>query len=311
MSAQERDVRRIHVDTDPGLDDLLALALAAGSPELEVCGLTTVAGNAPIDAVTDNARRFIALAGWNVPLGRGAAGPLALEPHDGTTIHGSDGRGGVALPEVGAAPLPTALEVLESSLIERGVEMVVALGPLTNIAALLRHRPDALERVELVWMGGSLGAGNVTPLAEFNAWCDPLAAHEVLRSGAPMRVIGLDVTGHTRLRPADLPSPPFGEGARGRFLRDVLHALMKAESTVYGEPVAVLHDPCAVLCATDRTLFRYENRSLCCDATEGRSRGQLAASSDAGPAVRFAVEVNATEIERRFVDRLGAWSRSA
>ncbi len=302
-------VRRVHIDTDPGLDDLLALALALASPEVKLEAVTTVAGNAPIEAVTENACRFLALAGVEIPIGRGAAGPLSLTPVCAEHVHGSDGRKGIELPPRDKTPLPTARSVLLHSLRERRAERIIALGPLTNLARLVSEERPLLEDVEIVWMGGTLSQGNVTPVAEFNAYADPEAAARVLRSGLRIRVIGLDVTTLVRLRARDLSDAPFGVSPMGRVLDEALRALMETEYPLHGEPCALLHDPCAVAAAIFPNCFRYERKVLEARVEEGRERGRLVEHSDTrGPPVEYAVEVRSPEISQLFLDRLAAWS---
>lgn len=302
------DARPIHVDSDPGLDDLLAIALALASPKLRLEALTTVAGNAGIDPVTENAQRFLALARAGVPIGRGAARPLALEPCDATQFHGADGRRGVPIPALDRHPVEPADLVLRQSL-ERGVSCLVALGPLTNLGQLALDAPELLADVEIVWMGGSLGRGNATPLAEFNAWADPAALAAVLDSSARLRVIPLELTETVVLRPDEVGEAAFGESERGRTLAGVLGALMDAELPASGEARASLHDPCAVFAATGEDLFRYEEKKLQVAVNETRERGRLR-ESDSGSGVRYAVEANAPEIKRRFLDLLRRWAEA-
>jgi inosine-uridine nucleoside N-ribohydrolase len=309
-SAATPRVRRVHIDTDPGLDDLLALALALASPELSVEAITTVAGNASIDAVTENTRRFLALAGVDIPVGRGASGPLALSRVDAESFHGADGRGGVPIPAIDGRPVPSARAVLRDSLAERHVDSLVALGPLTNVALLMREQPELLRDVELVWMGGTLGAGNVTAVSEFNAYADPAAASLVLNSGNRTRIVGLDVTRCVTLRSGELPSDAFGPGSMGRFLMAVLEAQMVAEIPLAGERLAVLHDPCAICAAIAPDLFRYEEKVLEIGVEEGRERGRLQELPTAtGASIHYAVEVHEVRLKQLFVQRLAEWTR--
>jgi inosine-uridine nucleoside N-ribohydrolase len=304
-------IRRIHIDTDPGLDDLLALALALASPEVRLEGITTVAGNASLDAVTENARRFLALVDLDIPLGRGATGPLSLGRVSAENVHGPDGRRGIALPDpkTGRGNILTAREVLRRSLVDRRVDCLVALGPLTNLAALLREEPELASEVEIIWMGGTLGAGNVTPLAEFNAYADPEAAAIVLGSGCPLRVIGLDVTTQVYVRSGDISDSLFGSKPVGRFLEEILRALMEAGIPRYGEHHATLHDPCAVAAALFPDCFRYDWSDLEVRVEEGRERGRLI-QRDARPGsgVQYAVEVRAHDVRQLFLHRLKALS---
>ncbi len=303
-------VLRLHIDTDPGLDDLLALALALASPEARVCSLTTVAGNAPVDAVTENAQRFLALAGVSLPIGRGADAPLALSAVDAETYHGPDGRRGIQIPAIDRRPVPGAEEVLREALETQRVDTIVALGPLTNLARLIERDRSLLDGVSIVWMGGTLEAGNVTAVAEFNCYADPAAAQAVLGSGLAVRVIGLEVTRCVRIADATLPERPFGSRAMGRLLEALLQGMMDAEEPLAGERGATLHDPCAVLAALPKDLFRYEEKRLAVVVQEGHERGRMRelGDDDGAPIVRYAVEVNTPEVVRLFQERTAAFA---
>lgn len=291
---------RLHIDADPGLDDLLALVLALRCPEAELCSLTTVAGNASIDAVTANAQRLLALAGKTIPIGRGPHGPLALSSVDATWYHGEDGRRGVSIPAIDRRPLPAAERVLREALAERRVDTLLALGPLTNLAHLIERDPELLEGVEIVWMGGTLGKGNVTAVAEFNCYADPAAADKVLRSGLAVRMIGLEVTRQVSIPAAAFRRLPFANDGLAQLARDILCAQMDAEEPVSGERRATLHDPCALFATLPLDLFRYEPKSLRVVVEEGAERGRLVAGDASRGPLRYAVEVNVQEVLRAF-----------
>jgi inosine-uridine nucleoside N-ribohydrolase len=199
--------------------------------------------------------------------------------------------------------------VLRASLRERRVERVVALGPLTNVAALARDDPELFERAEIVWMGGSLSGGNATPQAEFNAWADPEALAKVLGSGVRVRIVPLDVTSGVRLRARDLAQESFGTGRLSQLTLRLLHALMEIERPVEGEPVALLHDPCAVAAALSPELFRWEEHSLEVGVCEGRERGRLRAGAGVpGSRARVAVEARADTIARMVLARVAEFA---
>jgi inosine-uridine nucleoside N-ribohydrolase len=289
---------------------LLALAFAAASPELRIEAITTVAGNAPIDAVTDNVLRFCALAGLDVPVGKGAAAPLALESVDATHFHGPDGRRGIELPAPRQRALVSAGVLLRDSLESRRVDCVLALGPLTNLAALVETAPELFGDVRVIWMGGSLSGGNVTPVAEFNAYADPRAVDLVLGAGLRLDVIGLDVTAQVVLRETDVRQARLPGNLRGRFARAVLAGLIEAEVTVSGMRAAILHDPTAVAAALDDALFRWEPRCLAASVSEGAERGRLSdlpLVTATTRATRWASEVRRERIARSFVRRLSSW----
>ncbi len=302
--------RRVHIDTDPGLDDLLALGLAFASPELSVEGVTTVAGNAALPLVTANARRFCALAGADVPIGVGANQPLALTPIDAAHFHGKDGRRGAPLPEVPDANLAPARDVLRHSLVSRGVDAVLALGPLTNVATLAVEDPKLFANAEVIWMGGTLGAGNVTAKAEYNAFADPRALRILLRSGVRLRMVGLEVTARVVLDASRANSHDFGAGARGALLSAVTRSLCDAERSLSGASRAVLHDPTAVAAALAPELFSFAPRSLEVVDREGAERGRIRARGDGAP-VEYAVDVHAADVIELFLERVTRWAKAA
>ncbi|MEJ2885625.1 nucleoside hydrolase [Actinomycetospora aeridis] len=190
------------VDTDPGVDDAYALALAARAPEVDLRAVTAVFGNVDLPTTTTNARRLLGMLGrGDVPLGVGAERPL-IHPttQRAADVHGDDGLGGVAerFGPLGPEPVGRALDVITSVLETAGEPVVMAaIGPLTDVALLLATRPDLAERIgRLVVMGGSIGiGGNVSAGAEFNVWSDPEAARRVLvEERVPTTMVPLDLT---------------------------------------------------------------------------------------------------------------------
>jgi purine nucleosidase len=191
-------VHRIILDTDPGVDDALAILLALRSSELKVEALTPVAGNVPLDFTLPNALKLLELAGrTDVPVAAGASTPLVRSLVTAKAVHGNNGLGGVELP----APKIRPVSETASELIRRivrtipGEISIVAVGPLTNVATALRSDPSLAQMIRsIVVMGGSLSRGNVTPAAEFNFYVDPEAARIVFDAGVPLTMVGLDVT---------------------------------------------------------------------------------------------------------------------
>lgn len=242
------------VDTDPGVDDAVALMLAVASPEVDLRAVTTVFGNVPLPATTRNAGRVLALAGRpDVLVAAGAARPLVhAQTERAEHWHGGDGLGGRAehLPAPGTDPDPRgAVEVMAAVLRDAAEPVTIApIGPLTNVALLLAVHPELAGRIgRIVWMGGSLGAGNTTGAAEFNAHCDPEAAHRVLtQAEVPVTMVPLDLTLRCPAGPRWLAALDAG-GPRGHELAQVIAHYRAAYRARYGVDAVALHDAVAVL----------------------------------------------------------------
>ncbi len=242
------------IDTDPGVDDAVALLLACASPEVDLRAVTTVFGNVPLPATTRNARRLLALAGRpDVPVGAGAARPLVHQQAErAEQWHGGDGLGGRAehLPDPTAPPDRRSAVELAAAVLRDATEpvTVAAIGPLTNVALLLAVHPGLAPRIgRIVWMGGSLGAGNTTGAAEFNAHCDPEAAHRVLtQAEVPVTMVPLDLTLRCPAGP-EWVTALGSAGPRGHELAEILAHYRAAFRTRYGRDVVALHDAVAVL----------------------------------------------------------------
>jgi purine nucleosidase len=250
------------IDCDPGHDDMVAIVLAAARPEIDLLGITTVAGNGTLENTTRNARATCELAGIEgVPIAAGAPGPLLGGLSTATAVHGESALDGAELPSGEAVPLAAehAVELIARILREHPEPVtLVPVGPLTNIAMLLRTHPELTGRIaEIVLMGGSMTAGNVTPFAEFNIWVDPEAADVVITSGVPVTLCGLDVT-HQALATADVferlaaigsPLTTATVGLLG-FFRDRYAERWGIDAPPVHDPVAVARvlDPALVGC---------------------------------------------------------------
>ncbi|NDK34180.1 nucleoside hydrolase [Rhodovulum sulfidophilum] len=276
--------RKIIIDTDPGQDDAVAILLALASPdEIEVLGLTAVAGNVPLALTQKNARMVCELAGRrDIRIFAGCDRPLAGQLVTAEHVHGRTGLDGPTLPEP-TMPLQEAhavaflIETLRAA--PEGEVTLCPLGPLTNIATALREAPEIAPRIrEIVLMGGAyFEVGNITPAAEFNVFVDPEAAAIVFGSGIPITVMPLDVT-HKALvtAPRNAAFRALGTPV-GRAVAAMTDFFERYDREKYGSEGAPLHDPCVTAYLIRPELFRGRHVNVEIE-TEGRfTRGMTVA----------------------------------
>ena len=234
---------RILIDCDPGHDDAIALLLALASPEVELVGVTTVAGNQTLEKTTANAIRVLDFVGHDdVPIAAGADRPLVRDPFVAAYVHGETGLDGPDLPPPQREPQAQhAVDFLGERV--TGATLV-AVGPLTNVALLLDRHPD-VRPDRIVLMGGSIGLGNVTPAAEFNIWADPEAAARVFESGLELTMVGLDVTHEALLLDADAERLR-ASGRTGRMVAELYDFFHRFHRDTYGFGGSPIHDAVAV-----------------------------------------------------------------
>lgn len=264
----------IIIDCDPGIDDALALLLAAGSPAMDILAVTTVAGNRPAPITARNARKIMDLAGRHaVPVYAGAERPFSGGEARCNLVHGVDGLGGVALPSEREINAGHAASMLVQLLQERPAATVelVAMGPLTNLALAEMLAPGILRRARrLLVMGGALRVpGNVTPAAEFNFYADALAAHIVLGAQAELLLFPLDVTAKAIMSDAWIASI----GALGSDSGRAAAAMLAA----YAEQDPLLHDACPVAYLLEPALFSGEPCEIAVDWRAGPTDGHVLA----------------------------------
>ena len=267
--------RRIILDCDPGRDDALAIAMALASPaEIELAGITAVAGNVPLEITCRNARFLCELCGFpETPVHAGADRPLVRERVAATRHHGESGLEGV---EVGmpAGPIESrrAVAFIADTLRAGGDEEItlVAIGPLTNLAVAVTKYPDLLPKVrEIVVMGGaSRAGGNVTPAAEFNIYADPHAAAAVFDCGRPITIHGLDVTHQVLAAPGHCERLERTGGEVARRLAPLLHPAAGSRGARFGPERSPIHDPCTIAWLLQPELFATETVPVAVE-TEG------------------------------------------
>jgi purine nucleosidase len=250
--------RVIH-DCDPGIDDALAIAYAIGHPEIEITGITTVAGNVGLAKTTANALAVASFAGApGIPVTAGCPTPLLRPALDAGHVHGESGLGGAALPVPPHGPRDGhAIDfIIEHIAAAPGEVTLVATGPLTNVALAVRREPRLAEWVRhFVIMGGSAGRGNVNHAAEFNIWADPEAAAMVFTAGWTVRMIGLDVTLQARATAAVQERMRSLGPLGSTLLLPALAQYADSHNTSAGEPP--VHDVCAMVSVAEPSVFSY------------------------------------------------------
>lgn len=276
-------VKRLIIDTDPGIDDAMAIFFALQSPEVEVEALTTVFGNVGVEQTTENALKVLEVAGRDdIPVVPGATNPLARAYRGrGYRVHGQDGLGEMNLPPAKTQPLARrAAEYLVSRIMDSPGEITLAaVGPLTNLALAVSLEPRIAQNVrEVVIMGGVVaGPGNASPVAEANIHNDPDAARIVFHAGWPLTMVGLDVTRKTvmdpaylaRLKEANTPITDFISAATPCYL-----SYYRRELDMDGFYV---HDSSAIAYVLDPSLFQTQKVYVDVEIGDGRSSGQTMA----------------------------------
>ncbi|MBV8810676.1 MAG: nucleoside hydrolase, partial [Acidobacteriaceae bacterium] len=271
--------RKVIIDTDPGVDDALALLLAMCSPELKIEAITVVAGNVQLELGLLNALRMIEIASReDIRVSAGARVPLERKLVTSTS-HGSNGLGGIEFPVPTIKPVDEpATEIIYSVVAGNPGEVsIIAIGPLTNVASALRTHPDLRKQVrEIVLMGGSLSAGNMTPAAEFNMYVDPEAAEIVFGSGIPLTMVGLDATRkciltEEHVRILSTGASPISKAAARIAGNDLERARQRGS---HGRP---MHDPLVVAAFIDRSLVSLPRYFVAIE-----TRGELTAGETVG-----------------------------
>ncbi|MFJ7724670.1 nucleoside hydrolase [Neobacillus sp. NPDC097160] len=244
----------IIIDCDPGIDDALAILLAISSEELDLKLITTCAGNQTSEKITTNALKLVSFVGEEIEVARGAVGPLLHELVLAEVAHGESGFGGV---ELGAPHYSvsnrSALEAMRDTILNSPQKVtIVAIGPLTNVALLIKSYPEVMGNIDqLSIMGGACNGGNRTPVAEFNIYVDPDAAKIVFDSGIPITMFGLDVTNKIPMYKEDIDRIRYIGNKTGKAVASMLDFYFRD-----GRADA-MHDPCAVANLIDPSLFTF------------------------------------------------------
>ena len=274
-------VQRIIIDTDPGVDDAIAILLALRSPELKIEAITPVCGNVPLELTLPNALRLVEIAGrTDIPVAPGASHPLTRRLVTAKYAHGNNGLGGVDFPAPTIKPSrETANEIISRLVRENPGEItIVAVGPLTNIATVLRSDPEIAGMIRgIAIMGGSLSGGNVTPSAEFNFYVDPEAARIVFDSHVPLTMVGLDVTRKVLMHEPHIQMLEAAQNPVSQASGRIMRATMARMQAAHEPPFFAMHDPLTVASLIDPAILTLRDYYV-----EIETSGELTAGESVG-----------------------------
>lgn len=291
----------IILDTDPGIDDAVAIAAALFHESISLSLITTVAGNVSVDKTTNNALKLLRFFKKDVPVARGACVPLTRELDNAEHIHGHSGMDGYDFEDAVQKPLAEHAVIAMRDLLLASSEKItlVPIGPLTNIALLLIQYPECKSKIErIVMMGGSATRGNHTPNAEFNIYVDPEAAKHVFASGVPIVMCGLDVTNHSTLTGEILAKlPEINQTGK------MIHSLFNHYRGGGMATGLKMHDLCAVAYLAEPSMFETKDAFV-----DVETQGELTAGTTCVDLFnRWNKQPNATVCTGINVDRFRQW----
>jgi inosine-uridine nucleoside N-ribohydrolase len=288
---------KILIDCDPGHDDTVAILYAARHCDL--LGITTVHGNNSLDNVTRNALSVLTLGGLQVPLAKGCAEPIAGPRSQAANAHGKTGLDGTDLPEPDRSPINQhAVDFLIDTARQHKDELVLAVvGPATNVAMAIKREPRFAGWLrEISVMGGTTGVGNITAVAEFNCWADPEASSMMYGCGAPIRMVGYNVTSRTGANEDDIGRLRTGGKVAGH-IGNLLEFYLGKQQRYFGLNVAPMHDVCAVVPYVRDDMLTYRHCNVQVELNGALTRGMtvcdLRTLTDEGKAMRGSGEANA------------------
>lgn len=268
---------KIILDCDPGHDDAVALLLAGKAPEIELLGVSVVAGNQTLEKTGYNALELCQYLGLKVPVAFGAGRPLVKEPMICPAIHGESGLDGFPFSPLTYEKDPRKAEdlIIDLCLANQGV-VLVPTGPLTNLAKALIKEPRIKSHIQkIVLMGGSMGAGNVTPAAEFNIYVDPEAAAAVFSSGLPVYMNGLDVTHQVIVTDEVIKRMGKAQNRASALFVELMEVYNANQKKTFAFPLGgPLHDPVTIVSLLDPSAVTYQKMNVDIDLSKGPSYGR-------------------------------------
>ncbi len=307
-------VEKIIIDTDPGIDDTIAICMAMASPEFSILGLTSIFGNTMGKITAENALRLSELNNsYTIPVARGSDSPLVIPFHSpGTLVHGDDGMGNTNQPSPKSSVIQaSAVEFIANSIQKNPGEVtIITLGPLTNLALAIRLYPNLIHQIKrIVIMGGVVAnPGNVNPVAEANIYRDPHAAEIVFSSGCPIVLVGLDVTHKTIITPSLLEEIFKANNPATTLIKQIVPCYQRFFDQYYHMNGAFFtHDPSAIAYVINPNLFKTRPAPIFV-STEGRNIGQTIADWDhqweTRPDVSICLDVESSGVLSLIKDRL-------
>lgn len=306
------------IDCDPGHDDMMAIFVALAEADIDLLGVTTVAGNQVGENTYNNALKVLTLVDRSdIPVSRGCDVPLLRPLRVAPDIHGVSGLDGADLPEPGFSGTGMhAVDFLAKSLREATEPVtLVPTGPLTNIGLLFRKHPDLLSKIrEIILMGGAVYESNVTPAAEFNIFVDPEAAHIVFDSGLPITMVGLDVTNRGLLDFSDIDRIAKMGGKVSSVVAPLLRFFASAYEEHFGIPGAPLHDALAMSLVAHRGLVETKRLRVDVETTGELTRGRTVTDvhhvTGKEPNADVALEVDVDRFKEIIFETMGAMDNS-
>jgi inosine-uridine nucleoside N-ribohydrolase len=302
------------IDTDPGIDDMLALFLALASPELDVRGISVSYGNTAVENAFRNAVVILRRAGKRTTLGVGARRPLKRALEVAAETHGESGLGYAEVPPAGV--ILDFVKSLDRMLAEQPEPVtLVTLGPVTSLALALRRDPELVRAKvtrHIAMIGNVAAKGNTTRYAEFNAWCDPEALDQVLRMELPTEMVGLDVTREMVLGRNEITRLAHSSAANARWIEDALRFYMEFHKQQEGLDGCVVNDVLPIALLLKPGVLTFEERRLRVDLEDGEHRGHTRIDPDQGALVRVATQVDVAKVRTLLSERVLRWAtRSA
>lgn len=268
--------RNIILDCDPGHDDAIAILLAGSNPNINLLGISVVAGNQTIEKTAKNALNVASFLGIEVPVAIGCEYPMVRDRVICAAIHGESGLDGFEFPKYDKGfDSRNGVQLIIDIVRDNKDVTIVATGPLTNVAMALKLEPRIKYNIkEIVLMGGSVDNGNTSPAAEFNIMCDPEAAHVVFTSGLPVKMIGLNVTRKVLVTDKVVERmAKINNSASDMFVK-LMKVFNENQRKTFGVKAGPLHDPATIACLIDESLIKFEKMNVVIDISHGPSYGR-------------------------------------